>query len=424
MNILVIGSGGREHAMAWKLADSSKKPKLFFAPGNAGTRNLGKNLPVDVNDFESIKMAVIEHDIEMVVVGPEIPLVNGIHDFFLQDRLLMNVPVIGPVSEAATLEGSKDFAKSFMKKYSIPTAAYGTFDSGNLQEGYALLEKMTPPYVLKADGLAAGKGVLIIDDLEKAKQELEQMISGEKFGEASRRVIIEEFLKGIELSVFILTDGHSYIRLPEAKDYKRIGEGDTGLNTGGMGSISPVNFAGKEFMGKVEERIIKPTLYGLRSENINYKGFIFFGLINVGGDPYVIEYNCRMGDPEAEAVIPRIKSDLLDLFEGVANNTLSEVKYTADDRYTACVCWFPKVIQGLTRKGKRSAAWKMLKSASFSMPEHPAILRRKPLKQVAGGLLPLLRMDRQWKKHLTMLMKMPNILNLRVSTTAQISALT
>jgi phosphoribosylamine---glycine ligase len=352
MNILLLGSGGREHALAWKLAQSSLMNRLFIAPGNAGTARLGTNLQVSVTDFEGIKLAVIKHGVNMVLVGPEDPLVNGIHDFFLADKDLQHVSLIGPLKKAAMLEGSKDFAKQFMNRHGIPTARHQTFDKSHIGIGIKFLRTLKPPYVLKADGLASGKGVIICQNLTQAETEFTNMLRDSRFGAASQKVVVEEFLAGIELSVFILTDGKNYVILPEAKDYKKIGEGDTGLNTGGMGSVSPVPFADPSFMQKVEQLVIRPTMHGLMAEGIEYKGFLFFGLINVNGHPYVIEYNCRLGDPETESVIPRITNDLVKLLKAVANQSLLNEPIMVDQRYAATVMLVADGYPGNYEKGK------------------------------------------------------------------------
>ena len=363
MNILILGAGGREHTLAWKLKQSKKLSQLFVAPGNAGTAAIATNLALGVTDFVAIKNAVRTHNIQMVIVGPEDPLVHGIHDFFLNDAELRAIPVIGPQKAAATLEGSKDFAKEFMMRHHIPTAAYESFTSESLEKGYLFLESLKPPYVLKADGLAAGKGVVILTDLQEAKTELKSMLVDAKFGTASTTVVIEEFLDGIELSVFVLTDGKNYKVLPTAKDYKRIGEGDTGLNTGGMGAISPVPFANDEFMNKIHDQVVKPTVEGLKKDNLPYKGFIFIGLIKVDNQPKVIEYNVRLGDPETEVVIPRIKNDLVDLFLAVANETLDTVDLALDERTATTVMAVSGGYPEAYGKGKEITGFSEVKDA-------------------------------------------------------------
>jgi phosphoribosylamine---glycine ligase len=351
MNILLLGSGGRENALAWKISQSNQIEKLYIAPGNAGTALYGTNVNIDNLNFDEIKQFVIDENIDMLVVGPEIPLVEGIHDYFLNDEAIKHIPVLGPQKEAAMLEGSKDFAKAFMMRHNIPTAAYKTFTKDTISDGIVFINTLKAPYVLKADGLAAGKGVIITESSAEAIVTLNSMLADEMFGKASSSVVIEEYLHGIELSVFVATDGNSYKVLPVAKDYKRIGEGDSGPNTGGMGSVSHVPFADAAFMKKVEKRVIIPTVEGLKNDNILYKGFIFIGLMNVGGDPFVIEYNARLGDPETESVIPRIKSDIIDIFKGIANNNLHETKLEIDDRYAACVMMVANGYPGNYAKG-------------------------------------------------------------------------
>jgi len=382
MNILIIGSGGRESAFAWKMAQSNRVSQLYIAPGNAGTGRYGQNVPLQVNDFDGIADFVTRHRVDMVVVGPEEPLVNGIHDYFLEHPDLRHIPVIGPQQQAAQLEGSKDFAKQFMVRHGIPTAAAHSFDKTTLSEGLAYLETQHLPIVLKADGLAAGKGVLICATLEEAKAELRAMLEDAKFGKASRKVVIEEYLSGIELSVFVLTDGNSYKVLPPAKDYKRIGEGDTGLNTGGMGSVSPVPFADNEFLDKVEERIIIPTIEGLKKDGIPYKGFIFIGLMNVAGDPYVIEYNVRMGDPETESVLPRIESDLVDLLQGVAEGNLFERSLVLSPKTAATVVLVSAGYPGAYESGK---AINNIENVKDSMVFHAGTKEVNGVAHTAGG---------------------------------------
>ena len=337
MNVLVLGSGGREHAISWKLAQSPKLSKLYVAPGNAGTTELAENLNIDVNDFNEIKKAVLANNINLVIVGPEDPLVNGVVDFFLKDEEIKNIPIIGPQAEAAQLEGSKEYSKRFMQRNNVPTAGYESFTKETLEKGLNYLETQNPPYVLKADGLAAGKGVVILNDLTAAKKELKAMLADAKFGDASRKVVIEEFMSGIELSVFVITDGKDYVILPEAKDYKRIGEGDTGLNTGGMGAISPVPFADDNFMKRVEEEVVIPTIDGFKKENLPYKGFVFIGLMNDDGNPRVVEYNVRMGDPETEVVMPRLKTDLIEIMQGVADEKLRDIEVEFEDKSATTV---------------------------------------------------------------------------------------
>ena len=363
MNILILGSGGREHAFTHKLVQSKKVSQIFVAPGNAGTQEIATNINVNPTDFQAVKKAVIAHNIQMVIVGPEAPLVNGVHDFFLADDELKNIPVIGPKKDGALLEGSKDFSKEFMIKHGIPTARYESFTKESLHEGKLFLETLTPPFVLKADGLAAGKGVLILDSLDEAKAELEEMVSNHKFGDASSTVVIEEFLKGIELSVFVLTDGISYKILPSAKDYKRIGEGDQGLNTGGMGAISPVPFADKAYLKKVEDLVVKPTILGLQKDGIDYRGFIFIGLMNNNGDPSVVEYNVRMGDPETEVVLPRIESDLFDLFEGVANQNLHEKEFSVTEKIATTIMLVSGGYPEAYEKGKLISGLETIKNS-------------------------------------------------------------
>lgn len=382
MNILILGSGGREHTFAWKIAQSPLCKALYVAPGNSGTAQIAKNLDIKVTDFHTIKKAVLQHEITMVVVGPEDPLVMGIHDFFLNDDALKHVSVIGPQKAAAQLEGSKEFAKEFLIRHNIPTAAYKSFHAGNVEAGYAFLETLSPPYVLKADGLAAGKGVLILNDLNEAKTELKSMLVDAKFGAASNKVVIEEFLDGIELSCFVLTDGENYKILPTAKDYKRIGEGDTGLNTGGMGAVSPVPFATDAFLSKIEERIVKPTIEGLKKDNLPYKGFVFIGLIKVGEDPKVIEYNVRMGDPETEVVLPRLKTDLVEIFQAITNQTLDKINLEIDERAATTVMLVSGGYPEGYEKGKVITG---LEQVTDSIPFHAGAINKDGNIVTSGG---------------------------------------